>query len=293
MPPALLAWHSRGDVLAGLALAALLYLRGWRTLRHVRGPRAAPLTELLATTLGWAVVALALLSPLDVYQPLLLSVHMVQHELLLLIAPPLVLLGRPFSKTVWGLPGPLRTRAVRALRRGAPLRRLVEACLRPQLAWLVSALLLWGWHLPAAYNAAESDGVLHNLQHLTFLASGLVFWWPLLRIPPSRWRPHLPSTALYLLLGMTHRSVLGAIFALADRAFYSHYVLVPRVVALTPLEDQHVAGAVMWFGGGVVLLASACLIIFAYPERDRPVPTASAPAVMPVLGPLSSSRAEI
>jgi putative membrane protein len=279
------AWHGRGDVLAGLATSVLLYARGWRALRERGGARASTGPQLWCTLGGWGIVALALLSSLDVYQPLLLSVHMVQHELLLLVAPPLILLGNPLARTLWGLPGPVRAATGSLFSPRSPVRRALATLGRLPVSWGVSTGLLWVWHLPVLYDATEGNGFVHNVEHVTFLAAGLLFWWPLVASPPYG-RPVGALAKLgYLIAGLSQRSLLGAALALSHRVYYTHYLLVPRLSGLPALADQRLAGGIMWFGGGAVLLAAALHVIWTglpgSPEdsrRARPLARAPSPA---------------
>ncbi|MGH9206209.1 MAG: cytochrome c oxidase assembly protein, partial [Acidimicrobiales bacterium] len=159
---------------------ALAYVRGWLILRWKGYPSAACWPRLIASLFGWGIVAVALLSPLDALAQLRLSMHMIQHELLMVVAPPLLLLGRPLAVALWGLPAGARSWAAQSLRRRAPLRRAFDRLTSPLVAWGVSTAVLWAWHIPAAYDAVEANGLLHDAQHVCFFASGLLFWWPII-----------------------------------------------------------------------------------------------------------------
>ncbi|HKV46149.1 MAG TPA: cytochrome c oxidase assembly protein [bacterium] len=270
MPPTwqtvLGSWAWRADVLGILTFLAVLYSRGWLILRS-RPPRpAASWPELLAYLSGLGVTGVALLSPLAVFQPYLLSVHMVQHELLIIVAVPLVLLGRPLAIMLWGMPVGLRHGIGRQLRPQRPLRRIFDTLEQPFTAWTVSTGLLWVWHIPSIYNAVETNGLLHDAQHIAFFLSGLVFWWPVIQAPPFALSVTLPLRVGYLVAGMTQRALLGGMITLSTNVLYGHYSLVPRLSPLSPLDDQRLAGSIMWFASGIVLLIATLIVIWRAPE---------------------------
>ena len=262
------AWHWRFDVATALCLITLIYLCGWAGLRRRNVPGAASALRLAAWTGGWAVVAVALLSPLDVFQTAFVSVHMIQHELLMVVAPPLILLGRPMAVTLWGLPRRVRCWVGRLLRPRAALRRIFHLVTRPPAAWGISTAVLWAWHVPAVYDAVETNGLLHNIQHVCFSAAGLLFWWPVVGAPPFAGRLSLPLRAGYLIAGMTQRSLLGALITLSDRVLYPYYAEVLRSGPTLALRDQRIAGAIMWFGSGIVLLAVTLIVLWHAPEES-------------------------
>jgi len=270
----LTTWHWRSDVLPVLVIVVGVYLRGWMALRARGYERAAPARRLVAFVGGWAVVAVALLGPLDAFQSVRFSIHMGEHELLMIVAAPLVLLGRPLAVAVWGLPRPLRIWIGRSLRPAAPPRRLFDLVTRPAAAWGISTGLLWAWHAPAAYNAVEVNGFLHNLQHLSFFAAGLLLWWPVIGTPPSGHPMSLAGRVGYLAAAMAQRTLLGGIITLSDRVLFSYYQDLPGVGVTSALHDQRVAGAIMWFGSGIALLAGTLLVIWNVPlapgESDGP-----------------------
>ena len=261
-------WAWRGDVLGILTLLAALYVRGWTILRSGRHTPAASRAQLLAYLAGLGITGVALLSPLAVFQRYLLSVHMVQHELLIIVGAPLVLLGRPLAITLWGMPGGLRQGLGAMLRPRRPLRRIFDILEQPCMAWAVSTGLLWVWHIPSVYNAVEANGLLHDAQHIAFFLSGLAFWWPVIQAPPFALSVTLPLRVGYLVAGMTQRALLGGIITLSPNVLYGHYVLVPRLSLLSPLDDQHLAGSIMWFASGIVLLVATLIAIWQAPD-DR------------------------
>ncbi len=264
------AWHWRPDVVAVLLVPTVLYVHGWATLRQRGFRKIALASRLLASLAGWGVVAVALLSPLDVFQRSFFSVHMIQHELLMVVAAPLVLLGRPLPIAFWGLPRAARSWAGKWIRPRTPLRRTFDTLTRAFPALAISTAILWAWHLPVAYDAVESNGMLHNVQHLLFFATALLFWWPVIGAPPILGRMSLALLSAFLIAGMIQRSLLGALITLSDRLLYPHYGAVHGITLAAALRDQHIAGVIMWFGSAIVLLAITLIVIWRTPEPSSP-----------------------
>ncbi len=270
-------WHWRPDVVVALLALSVLYVRGWATLRQRGFRKLASASRLVASLAGWGVVAVALLSPLDIFQRSFFSVHMIQHELLMVVAAPLVLLGRPLPIAFWGLPQVARNCAGHWIRPRMPLRRTFDVLTMALPALTISTAVLWAWHLPIAYDAVESNGMLHNVQHLLFFAAALVFWWPVIGAPPMVRRMSLALLSALLIGGMIQRSLLGALITLSDRLLYPHYGAVYGITLAAALRDQQIAGVIMWFGSGVVLLAITLIVIWRTPEPSFRQPSATVP----------------
>ena len=251
----------RPDILAVLSIAALVYARGWTALRRAGYRRGATWPRCGAYIAGLTLIAGALVSPLAVYQGSHLSLHMIQHELLMIGGAPLILLGRPFPFITWGVPRAARRWFGCAFRRHALARRSFDALTRPSVAWILSTAVLWVWHAPVLYDAVEASPILHDAQHVSFFLAGLLFWWPILESPPFRHRLAFSGRVAYLVAGMSQRSVLGGIIALSDRVLYTHYADLIFPGSRPPLADQRLAGGIMWFGSGVILLCATLLVI--------------------------------
>lgn len=240
------AWHWEPSVVAGCLILAGGYLA-------IARPLTARAWSFLA---GVVVLLFSLVSPLDVLgDTYLFSAHMIQHLLQTLVVPPLVLLGLP----------PYLARQVLAW---APARRVEAAVARPLVAWTLATSALWLWHLPAFYDAALGDELLHIVQHLTFLTTATIFWW--LVVAPagsaSRWPLPAWATMAYLFTAFLASSLLGALLTFAPPGLYPAYQqppdrlgLLPLVRdgwGLTPADDQQLGGVLMWVpGGGVYLVA--------------------------------------
>jgi cytochrome c oxidase assembly factor CtaG/ferredoxin len=236
-----------------LLLTAGLYLHGWLVL-HRRDSGRWSHGRLIAFVSGLAAVFLALASPIDPFAALLLQVHMVQHLLLMMVAPPLLWLGAPLFPLLRGLPRPIRTYWAAPLFRSPFLRRVFQTLTHPVPALLLFTAATWLWHLPPIYEVAlRSDG-WHYVQHICFLGTALLFWYPVIRPYPSRPKWSLWLLIPYLILADVQNTILSAILTFADQPLYSYYALRPRLGNLSALEDQATAGVLMWVPGSIAYL---------------------------------------
>lgn len=252
------AWSWDPAVLAGLAAGAVLYARGMRRLR-ARSTRRSPARrmEALAFWSGWTVLAVALVSPLHRLGEVLLAAHMAQHEVIIALAAPLLALGRPLVVPLWGLP-PRWRRAVGRWVSG--LRPLWRALSRIEVAWLLHALAIMVWHLPGLYQRTADSDLIHALQHSSFVLTALVFWYSVL--PGATLRQRQGAALMSLFATMVCTGGLGALLTLGRARWYPGYGEAAPLWGLTPMEDQQLAGLIMWVPGGVsYLLATAWLVV--------------------------------
>jgi cytochrome c oxidase assembly factor CtaG/ferredoxin len=247
------SWPFDPWILCSLVLPGALYLRGWLALRR-RDPSRWTVWRPVAFGAGLLALFVALASPIEPFAPLLLQVHMLQHLLLMMIAPPLLWLGAPLVPLLVGLPRPIRTYWAAPLFGWPPLRRLFAKLTHPVAAWLLYTAATWIWHLPSVYGIALASDGWHILQHLCFLGTGLLFWYPVVRPFPSRprWSPWLLIP--YLIFGDVQNTILSAVLTFADAPLYSYYALRPRLGNISPLEDQRAAGVLMWVPGSIAYL---------------------------------------
>lgn len=253
----LLSWDLRLDVIAVLALLGAAYGFGWRRLtgKRRRLTRSTLSWQPVCYFLGLATLFVALLSPVDVFDDRSLTLHMVQHLLLIMIAPPLLLLANPFPAVLWALPGRTRRRVGRFLARNSRPRRFLWVVTLPGVAWLVYVITLWTWHLPAAYQWALADGPAHDFEHLSFFAASVLFWWPIINPAPHfHRRPSAVFQILYLVAATAQNTLLGALIATATRLLYPFYAGAAPLWGLTPLQDQALAGGIMWVSGHMYLI---------------------------------------
>jgi len=255
----LLSWPFDPWIVVPLVLTALVYLRGWRRLRQ-RGARRFQNRQLYAFLGGLGALFLALASPIDPFADLLLQVHMVQHLLLMMIAPPLLWLGDPLIPLLCGLPAAVRIYWVAPFLRLRLVRGLCRALTHPAVAWLLYTAATWLWHVPPFYETALRQPVWHVVEHACFLGAALLFWWPVVQPFPSAPRWSHWALVPYLLLADVQNTVLSALLTFSDRVLYPHYAAMPRLWGLAALDDQAAAGLIMWIPGSLAYLVP-CLVI--------------------------------
>ncbi len=247
------SWPFDPWLIVMLVLPAVFYLRGWLLL-HRRDQERWHCGQLSAFLGGLAVLFLALASPIEPFAALLLQVHMAQHLLLLMLAPPLLWLGSPLFPLLRGLPQPIRIYWIAPLLRSRVLRRLCQRLTHPAAALPLFAAVAWLWHIPAIYEMALRSNAWHYLQHICFLGAGLIFWYPVVRPYPSRPRWSAWWLVPYLLLADVQNTTLSALLTFANRILYPYYQEVPRLGGISALEDQAAAGLLMWVPGSFAFL---------------------------------------
>src|SRR5215468_8951983 len=273
------SWQPDYEAPAILLLTCALYARGWRRLRRSR-PREFGVARLASFLSGIAVILLAVASPLDAFASLLLTAHMVQHLLLLMVAPPLILYGAPYLPILRGLPAPVLKHGAGPFLASPGLQRFGRMLTHPLVCWLAFTITSLTWHTPEFYELALRSPFWHGVEHLCFLGAALLFWWPVIQPWPSR--AQWPRWAMipYLFLADFQNTALAAFLIFFDRVIYPSYAAAPRLLNLSPLEDQAAAGAVMWVPGSVTYLIPIGLLTIqslgalgALGSRRRPVPT--------------------
>lgn len=249
------SWGWRPEVLLILVTLASAYAAGWWRLREMGHRELARGWRLGLYLIGLGAVAVALLSPVDHLAHELLTAHMVQHLLLMMIAAPLLLLGNPLPACLWGLPRRARRALGRLLTRNAPFRKVLWAATLMPVAWLLFVVNLWLWHLPAAYQAALRDHLIHDVEHVAFFGTALLFWWPIVE-PAPRLHERIPRgfAIVYLLAATGQNTLLSALIALPERVLYPYYEASRLPFSLSPLDDQAMAGGLMWSMGHMYLI---------------------------------------
>jgi putative membrane protein len=252
------SWGAEPWVLACLALSLLLYLAGLlRLYARSRLGRPGLLRQAACFGGGWLALTLALASPLDAAGSLSFAAHMVQHELLMIVAAPLMVLGRPLAVWLWALPAAWR-QGSGALTHVQALHIGWQGLTRPLNAWLLHFAALWLWHAPLLFQAALVHQGWHALQHASFLFPALLFWWSVLG---KSGQPTARGVALaYLFTTMLHTGALGALFALSATVWYPAYGTGAAEFGLSALEDQQLGGLIMWVPGGLAYLIAALLL---------------------------------
>lgn len=240
---------------------AALYLAGAARLRARGG--SLTVRRLACYFAGLGAIVAAVLPPLDRLADGLLTAHMVQHELLMMFGPPLILLGNPFPIGLWALPPHWRRIVGRLLARGAPLRGMLRALTRAPAAWTLSAVIFWTWHLPVAYDAALDHHAVHAFEHLAFVAAGFLFWWPVVDPAPRLGRrPGYPLRIFYLLTsGVVGFLPAFAIAGFARGLLYAHYARASTLFGLAPLDDQSFGWGVM---GAIHAIVNGVAVLFVF-----------------------------
>lgn len=273
---ALASFALRPWLLFATVVTAIVYLRGWLTLRR-QMPERFTTKHLAAFLGGLAALAIAIASPLDAFASLLLTVHMVQHLLLTMVAAPLLLLAEPQIPLLRGLPAPLARAALGPFLAAPEVRALGRALTYPPVALLLFVGTTVVWHLPAAYDLALRSDSWHAFEHATFFVTALLFWWPLVAPWPSV--PAWPRWAMlpYLLLGDLSNTALSAVLSFSENVLYETYRTAPRIGGVTALGDQSAAGALMWVLGSSFFLVPAATIAIRLltPPLARPGDTAN------------------
>jgi putative membrane protein len=252
------SWSAPIGVNVSLCLAALVYTIGWLRL-HKFFPNLISTWRFAAFLAGVVSLWIAIGSPLEAFDEVSLSLHMVQHLLLMAVAPPLILLGAPALPLLRGLPRMIRGAVGRFLV-WPPVQRLGRVLTDPAVCWLAATVALIAWHIPAAFELALRSESWHEVEHACFFATSFLFWWPVIQPFPSVARWPGWSIPLYLFLGTLPGGALGAFLTFCDRVLYPSYGSAPMIFHVSPLEDQVFAGALMWVFGTFVYTVPAVIL---------------------------------
>jgi cytochrome c oxidase assembly factor CtaG len=219
--------------------------------------------------LGWLTLVVALVSPIDTLGGILFSAHMAQHELLMVIAAPLIVIGRPLVMFLWSMPMHWRAR-VGAWCQSAPIAASWRAITGPLVVTIVHAIALWIWHLPALYQATLTNDAIHAAQHISFLVTAALFWWALIH---GRYgRMGYGVAVAYVFVTAAHSGILGALIAFAPNVIYPIYQETTARWGLDPIEDQQLAGILMWIPAGVIFTIVGVALFAAWlGEAERRV----------------------
>jgi putative membrane protein len=248
-----------------LLLTAILYGLGTAKMLRRRTRARGFVWPIIWFALGWISLVIALDSPLHELGEQLFWVHMTQHEILMLISAPLLVLARPLIPFLWALSPSWRDRAA-ILGRSKPFNSIWTVFSAPLTSWLLSALALWIWHVPWLFDQTLNNGLVHATQHTTFLVTALLFWWPLVNRTPIL---GYGGGLAYIFTTILHTSVLGALLTFAPRPWYSSYVTTAPLWHLTALEDQQLGGLIMWVPAGTLLLVVALIFLVKWMNESQ------------------------
>jgi putative membrane protein len=263
-------WTFDPLALASLLIAGALYARGAARLwRGTEGGRGLRRWQIFSFAAGWIALVLALLSPIATVSEVLFSVHMTQHELLMVVAAPLLVLARPLAAFVWALTPGGRARVGRWTRRPFVARGWLLLT-GPLTVWILHGAALWIWHLPTLYQAAVENDWIHAGMHVCFLFTAALFWWALVH---GRYgRIGYGIGVLYVFTTGIHSTVLGALLTLAPRPWYEIYRARAPLAHVDPLADQQLAGLLMWVPFGTIFVIIGLALFAAWlGEAERRV----------------------
>jgi cytochrome c oxidase assembly factor CtaG len=252
-------WQLPIWITLSIALTAALYLRGWILIRRTR-PTQFTDVRLASFLSGLALLWIATASPLDGFADTLLTVHMVEHLLLMSAIPMLLLYGLPVVPLLRGLPAPFTRTILGPLLRLRSLRSFAHWLVSPAIAWLAMNVAYLAWHVPSAYDLALENEALHAAEHLTFLITSLLFWWVIFRPWPAARRPNDWGILLYLALADIVMTMLSGFLTFCDRPVYPFYLAHPNPFGLPVLEDQVLGAVLMWVLGSFAYLVPAMII---------------------------------
>ncbi|TPK71661.1 cytochrome c oxidase assembly protein [Mesorhizobium sp. B2-4-18] len=251
-------WTLAFPITLPLAAIALIYALGasrlWR--RSSRG-RSERTRQVLLFTAGWGVLTGALVSPIHALGERVFAAHMIEHELLMAVAAPLLVAACPGAALIWALPTGLR-RGTGRLTHGRTLHAIWTVASRPLNATAIHGIAIWIWHVPVLFEAALQQGVLHYAQHASFLGTALLFWWGIL--PRSGRQQAYGSAVMHLFFTSLHTGLLGVLLLLSPRLWYPQNAAGAALWGLTPIEDQQLAGLVMWVPAGLIYGGAALLL---------------------------------
>jgi putative membrane protein len=260
------AWSFEPGVIAPLALTALVYARGAReSLSRAKRSKGTATREAILFACGFTVLTLALVSPIHSAGDALFSAHMIQHELLIAVAAPLLVLGKPAIPLIWGLPVSMR-RPVGGFFASAPVSGAWSVLTWPGVAFLLHAAAIWIWHAPIFFDASVQSEAAHAAQHFSFLATALLFWWSIFNAAHRRSCHGFAIFSLFL-TGI-HTTLLGALLAVAETPIYHAYNDVTTMRwGLSALADLNFGGIIMWVPGSVVYMAAALYLMLGFLRR--------------------------
>ena len=299
----LTSWRFDPWLIGFLLAVAWLYIRGWNQL-HRQSPRRYTPERLAAYLSGLGALFVGLASPLDAFGNLLLEAHMVQHLLLIVVAPPLILLGQPVLPILRGLPPRVLKEGLGPFLSSRGLRLAGRRLTHPVVCWLAMAVAIVFWHMPRWYELGLNSPTWHGVEHACFFYAAILFWWPVIQVWPGHAQWPRWMMIPYLVTADIVNTALSAWLVFSTHVVYRTYELAPRLGGISALDDQSTAGAIMWVPGSIAYLIPAFVLtmqalngVRARPQIVRIRPTAQHEIRqpwdllrVPVLGPIVRYR---
>jgi putative membrane protein len=252
----------------GASLCALVYVAGLTKLWRKAGVgHGAGKVQVFVFSAGWLIAILPALTGLHVLGRQVFVLHMIEHELLMVVSAPLLILSRPAPILLWGLPNRLRSGIGRALHT-APVRGTWHVLTQPATATALHLIALWAWHWPPLFQMALQSEAAHTAQHVSFLVTALLFWWTVLSVPAARKGPAPATMALFVTT--LHTSLLGALLTFSHGYWYSTAPYLASFCGLSRIEDQQLAGLVMWIPAGLAYITAALFVLRSALQEPEP-----------------------
>src|SRR5215469_14922896 len=273
----LLSWSIPPVATFAIVLTALTYLRGAWLLRRAGYPDL-PAWRITTFLLGLLALWFALASPLDTFSSFVLTAHMLQHMTLMMVAPPLLLLGEPLIPIVRGMPRFAAREFAGPFLNWRFASRLGLFLTNPVTALILMGASMFIWHVPGPYELALRSSAWHQTEHACFFFASIIFWWPVVQPWPSRAQWSRWAMVPYLVIADLQNTALSAVLVFSDKILYPSYAAGPSLFGFTPQEDQAAAGAIMWVMGSLAFIVPAILIAVQCLTRRRtevPVPLPS------------------
>jgi cytochrome c oxidase assembly factor CtaG len=261
----LLGWSFQPETVVPLVLAAAAYLWAVRRVNAAHPGNPVPRDRPVFWLIGLACLAAALLSGIERYDTELFSVHMIQHALIVFGAGASLVLAAPITLLLRVASPEVRDRWILPVLRSRP----VKIVSHPLVAWLLFTAVTWGSHLSPLFDAALEDPAIHYLEHALYLSTAMLFWWPVVGRDPSPWRLPYPARVGYVFLQMPLMSLLSVLILFSPQVIYPHYMTTGRTWLPTPLEDQQLAGALMWGIGDLAFLVAIFIVIAAWMRHEE------------------------
>ena len=262
------SWSIPPIATLALVLTALTYLRGVWLLCRAGYPNL-PAWRIGSFALGLFALWFALASPLDTFSPFVLTAHMLQHMLLMMVAPPLILLGEPLIPIVRGMPRFAAREFAGPFLNWPVAERIGLTLTNPVVALVLMGLVMFVWHVPEPYELALRSSAWHQFEHACFFFTSIIFWWPVVQPWPSRARWPRWAMVPYLVIADLQNTLLSAVLVFSDKILYPSYAAGPSLFGFTPQEDQAAAGAIMWVVGSLAFIIPAILIAVQCLARRR------------------------
>jgi cytochrome c oxidase assembly factor CtaG len=263
----LLGWSFEPLIMLPLIAAVVVWISAVRRVDAAHPANPVPRARTVAFLAGLTAIAFALQSGIERYDTALFSVHMVQHVLLILVAAPLLALAAPITLLLRVSRPEVRRRWILPVLHSRALRAISH----PVVAWLLFVVVMWGSHFSPLFNLALENPWVHDLEHVLFLVTALLFWWPAVGLDPSPWRMQHPVRGMYVFLQMPQNTFLAVVILYAAAPLYPHYATLNRPWGPSALVDQQLAGVIMWLAGDLLFIAAVAAIIFGwmrFEERD-------------------------